>query len=476
MVNRDSHYCRLFRYVMIIVFIVIAIFGIMIISIGSELYKNSKLNDLKNVGNFYTECIAGDYSDDDFIKYSDNIRQSLMDNHDIKIYVYDSNGKCILPECTQPENIDESIQIGIEYYSEILELYSPSLSQNAPYMLFGTKIYFDSGEQLYLLVYGGTDNIDTFTIKLTLAYIALALILLTALYFIIKKRFEKHIAFEEDFLRIIEKYSKGDFSEKLSTDLSPNLQHISERVNTLAANIEKSEEISSTFIANVSHELRTPMTTIGGFVDGILDGTIKKSRQQEYLILVSQEIQRLRILISSMLNMSKFESGTMSPDFHETNLTDLVIKVVLMFEKKIEDKHLDINGLDSHRITAVADPDLMQQVIYNLVENAVKFVNEGGTLSFSFEQKDNICIIGIRNTGEGLKNSEIQQVFNRFYKTDSSRGKDKTGLGLGLSISRKIVHLHNGHIVVKSVYGEYTEFQIQIPKDPRLVSRDKKEK
>ena len=117
----------------------------------------------------------------------------------------------------------------------------------------------------------------------------------------------------------------------------------------------------------------------------------------------------------------------------------------------------------------------MQQVIYNLVENAVKFVNEGGTLSFRFEQHDDICIVGVRNTGEGLRDTEIQQVFDRFYKTDSSRGKDTTGLGLGLSISRKIVHLHHGHIVVKSVYGEYTEFQIQIPYDPRKKT-DKKEK
>ena len=147
-----------------------------------------------------------------------------------------------------------------------------------------------------------------------------------------------------------------------------------------------------------------------------------------------------------------------------------------MFEKRIEEKELEVEELDSSRLTAVVDADLMQQVIYNLVENAVKFVNKGGTLSFSFDRQDDICIIGIRNTGEGLKDSEIPQVFDRFYKTDSSRGKDTSGLGLGLAISRKIVHLHNGHIVVKSVYGEYTEFQIRIPVDPRTVNKDKKEK
>ena len=270
-------------------------------------------------------------------------------------------------------------------------------------------------------------------------------------------------------MRITEKYSKGDFSESIPTNMGGRLKELADRINSLASDIESSEDTSKTFIANVSHELRTPMTTIGGFVEAILDGTIKKSQQQEYLIIVSNEIKRLRIVISSMLNMTRFESGTLTPNFRETNVTDLVIQTVLMFEKRIEDKNLSVEDLDSGRLIAVVDADLMQQVIYNLVENAVKFVNQGGTLSFSFEEADGICMIGIRNTGEGLKNTEIQQVFDRFYKTDSSRGKDITGLGLGLSISRKIVHLHNGHIVVKSVYGEYTEFQIQIPKDPRNV-------
>lgn len=461
---------------MTIILLSTAISGILIVSIFSRLYKNAELNDLRNIGMLYAECVS-DNCNGNFIEYSDNLRQKIMDNHDVEIYIYDYDSKPVIPKNDNSRILDESLMLKIENElpKEVLELSSSSISQNAPYMIFGTKIYPDSKSPLYLIVYGGTDSIDSFTIKLMLIYILIESVTMVILYFLIKRRIIKHITFEKDFTRIIENYSKGDFSEKISTDLSPSLIHISERVNALASNVEKSEEISSTFIANVSHELRTPITTIGGFVDGILDGTIKKNHQQEYLILVSQEIHRLRILITSMLNMSKFESGTMSPNFVETNLTDLVIKVVLMFEKRIEEKQLEVEELDSSRLTAIADPDLMQQVIYNLVENAVKFVNKGGTLSFSFDKKDDICIIGIRNTGEGLKDSEIQQVFNRFYKTDSSRGKDKTGLGLGLSISRKIVHLHNGHIVVKSVYGEYTEFQIQIPENPRPADKDKKE-
>ena len=232
----------------------------------------------------------------------------------------------------------------------------------------------------------------------------------------------------------------------------------------LADEVKNANETSHTFIANVSHELRTPITTIGGFVDGILDGTIPKSRQQEYLILVSKEIKRLTILIRSMLNMTKFEAGTLKPNFSETNLTELVIQTVLMFEKRIESKHLEIIGLDSERLIAEADPDLIQQVIYNLVENAVKFVNDNGTLTFTFEEAQNMTFISIKNTGEGLKESEIPQIFDRFYKTDASRGKDSTGLGLGLSISRDIIRIHNGRIAVRSVYGEYTEFVVKLPK------------
>lgn len=462
---------------MIMIFLVIMIFGILTVGISSKLFENSRLRDLKNVGGFYISSVSAEYmsGNEDYTEYSDNLREKLMANYDVRICVYDIDGKCIVSDCPNDKRLDESTRLRIAHNNEILEFCSSSLSNNKPYLIFGSQFILGN-TGLYLVVYGDTDNIDDFTIKITLSYIVLALISFLICYFFMKMKIRRNIEFEEDFLRIIEKYTKGDFSEKLETDLSPNLRHISERVNTLASNFEKSEEISKTFIANVSHELRTPMTTIGGFVDGILDGTIRKSRQQEYLILVSQEIQRLRILITSMLNMSRFESGTMSPNFQETNLTDLVIKVVLMFEKKIESKHLEIEELDSSRLTAVVDPDLMQQVVYNIVENAVKFVNEGGKLSFSFDKKDGICTIGIRNTGEGLKDSEIPQVFNRFYKTDSSRGKDKTGLGLGLSISRKIVHIHNGHIVVKSVYGEYTEFQIQIPENPTALSKDKKEK
>lgn len=482
--NKNSSYYKLFRYALVTVVIVLVLIGTLLVSLCSSLYKQAKLNEMQALGDLYIDCLTEEYhrSGDGYINEAAHIQELFMGAYNAKIYVYNESGSCIisgdggLAQNDAPLPVEMQVKLDEDEY---LDLSNEGISRNMPYLVYGSKVYMKQYAmhylQIYVLVYGSTDDLNIFTLKVVALYMLFAIIGIFLCYLLLKRRIKKHIEFEIHFLTVSEKYSKGDFSEKLSTDLPGNLKDISEYVNALAANVEKSEETSKTFIANVSHELRTPITTIGGFVDGILDGTIKKNRQQEYLFLVSKEIKRLRILISSMLNMTRFESGTLTPNFRETNLTDLVIQIVLMFEKKIEEKHVEVAEFDSTRLMAVVDADLMQQVIYNLVENAVKFVNEGGTLSFLFEKNDDICIVGIRNTGEGLKDKEIQQVFDRFYKTDSSRGKDTTGLGLGLSISRKIVHLHKGHIVVKSVYGEYTEFQIQIPVDPR-DKHDKKEK
>lgn len=488
---KESSYYKLFRFSFIVIISVLLFLGVIVISVSARVFKNSKLKDLESVGKLFIRCLEDEYDESGDI-LSDSIQKLhfyFSNENRLKIYFYDKDGECIfsasdygeellnelnpynnvLKPSDKNESLSGSVKKAVDGKEKrYLDMDSSSLSKNEPYLIYGTKAVLrhdnhESGEKIYIIFCGKTDSINKFTQKMIIFYVIFAALAIYLSYVMLKKRMKKLTAYEYDFLRISERYAKNDFTEKLSADIDGIPKAITEYINVLAANVENSEDVSKTFIANVSHELRTPMTTIGGFVSGIIDGTIPKSKQSEYLILVNNEIKRLKILISSMLNMTKFESGTMTPNFSETNLTDLVIQTVLMFEKKIEAKKLEVEGLDSNRLIAVADADLIQQVIYNLVENAVKFIDVGGTLSFRIEKNDGMNEIAVRNTGEGLTDSEIQQVFDRFYKTDSSRGKDATGLGLGLSISRKIAHLHKGHIVVKSVYGEYTEFILQIP-------------
>ncbi|MDE6035094.1 MAG: HAMP domain-containing histidine kinase [Ruminococcus sp.] len=445
---------------------VIIMLGIVIIGISSSVYKKTELERLKNTGCIFISLMSEEYNknnapDNDNLK---KLQRLFMDEYNTDIYIYDSDGKCMLPY-SQDSGKPLVLKSGIDN-GQYLELSSDGISSEEPYLIYGDKFSVkinNSSQKMYILAYSDTHNISMFTMNIFLVYLSVSVIMMIVSFILMKKKTEIYTDYNNDIIRILKKYSKGDFSEKIKSDNIPFPDEKAEYINKLASDIETSEETSKTFIANVSHELRTPITTIGGFVDGILDGTIPKSRRNEYLVLVSNEIQRLKVLISSMLNMSRFESGTLKPHFQNTNLTDLVMKTAFMFEKKIEAKNVEVEDFDTENLFAEIDPDLIQQVIYNIIENAVKFVNTGGKLSFRFEKDGNMCIIGIRNTGEGLKDTEIPQVFDRFYKTDSSRGKDTTGLGLGLSISRKIVHINNGHIVVKSVYGEYTEFQIQLP-------------
>ena len=449
---------------MVLILSVIIIIGIIIISISSSFYKKTELERLKNTGNLFISCMIEEYNNNDTPDIN-KLHKLFMTENNISIYIYDNNKNCIL-SCNEKQmplldNIKSYIDNG-----KYLELSSDGISSEEPYLIYGEKFSIKNSKtsgKMYMLIYASTHNISMFTMQIFLIYSSVSLLMLIITFIILTKKTKIYTEYNNDIIRILKKYSKGDFSEKIKADNIPFQDESAKYINKLASDIETSEETSKTFIANVSHELRTPITTIGGFVDGILDGTIPKNRRNEYLVIVSNEIQRLKVLISSMLNMSRFESGTLKPNFQETNLTDLVIQTAFMFEKKIEAKNIEIEEFDAEDLIAEVDPDLMQQVIYNLMENAVKFVNTGGKISFRFEKEGDICIIGIRNTGEGLKNSEIPQVFDRFYKADSSRGQDTTGLGLGLSISRKIVHINNGHIVVKSIYGEYTEFQVQLP-------------
>lgn len=275
------------------------------------------------------------------------------------------------------------------------------------------------------------------------------------------------------------KFGQGDFTSRIRIDSDDEIGQLAMAFNNMAKSLSNLEAMRRSFVANVSHELRTPMTSIAGFIDGILDGTIAPEKQTHYLHIVSEEVKRLSRLVRSMLNLSRIEAGELKVQTTQFNVLEVICETVFSFEQGINSKHLDIRGLDTEKIMVEADPDLIHQVVYNLIENAVKFVNDGGYLEFNFNVDGRMTYVGIRNSGEGLSKEEIPKVFDRFYKTDRSRGMDKNGVGLGLYLVRSIINLHGGDIIVKSSPGEYTEFVFSIPtakaKNPTLVKGREKE-
>lgn len=261
-------------------------------------------------------------------------------------------------------------------------------------------------------------------------------------------------------------FGAGDFSSRVPVTSEDEIGQLAIAFNNMADSLATSEGTRRSFIANVSHELKTPMTTIAGFIDGILDGTIPPELQSYYLKIVSTEVRRLSRLVQSMLALSRIDSGELRMNKQRFDLTNILITTLLTFEQKIGERNIRVEGLeDTESIFVDGDPDMIHQVVYNLIENAVKFTNEGGYIHISLNDGSDRTTLEIRNSGQGIQPDELPHIFERFYKTDKSRSKDKNGMGLGLYIVKTILRLHGGDITATSEAGSYCSFTLWLPKE-----------
>lgn len=262
----------------------------------------------------------------------------------------------------------------------------------------------------------------------------------------------------------IKRYAKGDFRYRIPVKGDDEIAQLTASFNSMAGALSALETSRRSFVANVSHELKTPMTTIAGFIDGILDGTIEEDKRNYYLTIVSDEVKRLSRLIASMLNLSKIETGELQLKISRFNISDQIFKTMLTFEKLISDKQITIDGLDLIEDTPVsADEDMIYQVIYNLIDNAVKFTNQNGVIGVSVNKVNSFVEVCIRNTGNAIPEEEINRIFDRFYKVDKSRSLDSKSAGLGLYIVKSIIEMHGGNIKVTSQEGSFTQFSFILP-------------
>lgn len=259
-------------------------------------------------------------------------------------------------------------------------------------------------------------------------------------------------------------FAKGEFQHRANESYKKGyLSEFAKGLNQMADELAVEEEAQRSFIANVSHELKTPMTTISGFIDGILDGTIPPEREREYLLVVSKEVKRLSRIVVSMLNLSKIEAGEVNLSPIRYDIGAQIFETLLPFEPAINKKHIQVVGFEHMgSVTANADRDLLQQVIYNLLDNAVKFTPEGGTISIRAKNTATLTYVSIRNTGS-VAPSELSRIFERFYKVDKSRSFDVKGVGLGLYIVKTIINMHDGEIKATGKEGEYVQFSFTIP-------------
>ena len=259
------------------------------------------------------------------------------------------------------------------------------------------------------------------------------------------------------------KLGGGDFTARAPVYGCDELAELAATFNTMADRIQTIDNSRGQFMGNIAHELRTPMTSIKGFIDGMLDGTIPEEERQRYLVIVSQETGRLARLVQNMLDITKLEAGEYQVHARSYDVWETVTDVVLADEQRIEDGKIDIEGLDAERALVFADPDLVHQVVYNIVDNAIKFTPPGGAIRFKAESADGMLSLSVENTGAGISAEALPYVFDRFYKEDRSRGLNTRGSGLGLHICKVLINLSGGQIRVESEEEKWCRFTFTLP-------------
>lgn len=251
------------------------------------------------------------------------------------------------------------------------------------------------------------------------------------------------------------RFADGNFDVRMHNYAGvTEITELADAFNNMADSIQETERQRREFIANVSHELKTPMTTIAGYTDGILDGTIPPEQEKEYLRIISDESRRLSRLVRRMLEVSQLQSRDLNRTKAPFDVCESMRRVLISMEKKITDRGLDVDAdIPDSGIMVLGDNDLITQVIYNLLENATKFARKGSALYLGVTTSNGKALVSVRNEGDTIPAEEIPLLFERFHKSDKSRSEDKDGVGLGLYVVKTILDQHKEHIAVTSENG-----------------------
>ncbi len=333
-----------------------------------------------------------------------------------------------------------------------------------PHYAEAKVIEIDGAQSGYVVATDSVDEARNLMKRIAHIYVLSAIVPLTLMFVafsIMTYRLTKPLRLMSDAARAM---SKGDFSRRIPVTRDDEIGQLAVSFNQMTNSLARLEEVRKSFIANVSHELRTPMTTIGGFIDGIIDGTIPHDKQQYYLGIVHDEIKRLSRMVESMLSISRLESKETQLKYEAFDFKEQLLQVVINQERRIEQKSINVSGLDALPSVIInADKDLIYRVVYNLVDNAIKFTDDGGKIAFDMKYDAQKLTFRIENTGRGIPQNELPYVFERFYKVDKSRSTNKESTGLGLYIVKTIIKNHGGVISVSSVENQFAAFEFTLP-------------
>ncbi|CCJ32710.1 sensor histidine kinase [Caloramator australicus] len=320
-----------------------------------------------------------------------------------------------------------------------------------PMLTVGIPVYVDDNVLSAIFLHTSLDEIR-FALKKVYIVIWMSaffatVISLFIIFYISEKILIRPLSKINDTAKAI---SKGEFDKRVDIDSEDEIGKLANSFNYMADTLKNLENMRRNFIADVSHELRSPMTSINGFISGMLDGTIPMEKWTKYLEIVHDEIKRLIRLINDLLDLASLESGEFSLKIGIFDINELIRQRIIKFEDKINKKKVNVNVyLIEKRMMVKGDRDRIDQVLTNIIDNAIKFVHEGGNIEIRTEIKEDRLLVSIFNDGPPIPKEDIKYIWDRFHKGDKSRTKGG-GTGLGLSIARQIINKHNQTIWVES--------------------------
>ncbi|MBQ9545022.1 MAG: HAMP domain-containing histidine kinase [Clostridia bacterium] len=477
-----TKYITAFMLITLVSFILLAlIMGSLISNYSSEakktLVENTADSTAENIGVFIR--LSGKTLPELLETNADQLKKSLntqAQNSEATAFVTDTSGKLLIasehPEDefgdAIPAEVAANVTAGQEIYS-----YSDLGGFFEKKHLNSIRLIGPEDEpSAILFVCAPSAQMSAVANKMTrtvaVATLMVFVVALIAVYLMSEKITEPL----KDMSKAAKAFAQGRFDVRVPVSGEDEIGELAKAFNNMASSLEKQEDMRNTFLANISHDLRTPMTSISGIIDCIIDGAIPPEKQNHYLEQIAGEVRRLSRLVSSLLDISRMQAGERKFNMTSFDVCEMARQILISFEQRLDEKKMEVSfDCSSDNIAVTADKDAIHQVLFNLIDNAVKFSNEGGELTIRLEEKDQKVSVSVRNTGSGIPPEDLPFVFDRFYKSDKSRGLDKTGVGLGLFIVRTIIERHGEQINVKSEYGKDCEFTFTLKKAQETKTR-----
>ena len=317
----------------------------------------------------------------------------------------------------------------------------------------------------YVVIHASQSSIQTEANKLlNISYIMLLILFLLSLIILIFFTEMVYIPLRK-ITEATEQYASGNMHYEFSVESEDEMGYLAATLSYMASEIARSEDDQKKFVANVSHDFRSPLTSIEGYLKAMLDGTIPPEMYEKYLTIVLNETGRLTKLTNSLLTLNNLNTKGIMLNKTDFEINAVIRNVAATFEGTCRQKMIGIElVLTGDEMYVVADIDKIQQVLYNLLDNAIKFSHHDSLIKIETTEKHNKIFISIKDTGIGIPKDDLKLIWDRFYKSDLSRGKDKKGTGLGLSITKEIIQAHGENINVISTEGVGTEFIFSLPK------------